>query len=246
MKIFGLVGNSLSHSMSKKYFEDKFLKENLPDYYFKNFELTDINQLKELLATTKNLCGLAVTIPYKQAVLPFLNFATKEVETISACNCIKITDNVLYGFNTDIIGFEKSFTSLLQPQHQKALILGTGGASKAVAYALKKIGVDVYFVTSSQSKKTNQSFLYNELNEHIFNAFKLIINTTPLGMFPHIHEEPQIPYSFLNTEHLLYDLIYNPTETLFLSKGKQQGATVINGLNMLKLQADKAWEIWGN
>ncbi|HMZ46149.1 MAG TPA: shikimate dehydrogenase [Chitinophagaceae bacterium] len=243
MKIFGLVGNSLSHSMSKKYFEDKFLKENLPDYYFKNFELTDINQLKELLATTKNLCGLAVTIPYKQAVLPFLNFATKEVETISACNCIKITDNVLYGFNTDIIGFEKSFTSLLQPQHQKALILGNGGAAKAVKYVLQKLAIP-YLIVSRNKEKQYPSISYQEINEQIVEEYKIIINTTPLGTFPAINNCANIPYNLLNKTNYLYDLVYNPAVTKFLELGKQQGALIKNGSDMLIIQAEENWKIW--
>ncbi|MCC6633923.1 MAG: shikimate dehydrogenase [Chitinophagaceae bacterium] len=243
MKIFGLVGNSLSHSMSKKYFEDKFLKENLPDYYFKNFELTDINQLKELLATTKNLCGLAVTIPYKQAVLPFLNFATKEVETISACNCIKITDNVLYGFNTDIIGFEKSFTPLLQPHHQKALILGDGGAAKAVKYVLQKLAIP-YLIVSRNKEKKYSSISYQEINEQIVEEYKIIINTTPLGTFPAINNCANIPYNLLNKTNYLYDLVYNPAVTKFLELGKQQGALIKNGSDMLIIQAEENWKIW--
>lgn len=244
---FGLIGQSLEHSFSKSYFENKFKEENKLNYHYHNFDIDTLNSIIQLIKQHQ-LTGLNITKPYKESILPFLHHIDKEAKEIGAVNCIKIiwekNQPVLHGYNTDCYGFGQSIKPFLEPRHQRALILGTGGASKAVAYALKKIGIEVYFVTSSQPKKTNQSFLYNELNEHIFNAFKLIINTTPLGMYPHIHEEPLIPYSFLDTEHLLYDLIYNPTETPFLNKGKQQGATIINGLNMLKLQADKAWDIW--
>lgn len=241
-----LLGKSLSHSFSKSYFENKFQNKQLPNYSYHNLDLSNLDGLLELIKS-ENLDGLNVTKPYKELVIPLLNNLDDTAKVIGAVNCIKVIKDhgnfSLVGYNTDYYGFGQSIKPFLEPIHQKALILGTGGASKAVAYSLKNIGVDVFFVTSSE-KKTANSFYYNELNEHIFKAFKLVVNCTPLGMFPSIKECPDIPYEFLTSEHLLYDLIYNPEETLFLQKGKAQGAVTINGLNMLKLQAEKAWEIW--
>ena len=241
-----LLGKSLSHSFSKSYFENKFQNKQLPNYSYQNLDVSNLDGLLELIKS-ENLDGLNVTKPYKESVIPLLNNLDDTAKVIGAVNCIKVIKDhgnfSLVGYNTDYYGFGQSIKPFLEPIHQKALILGTGGASKAVAYALKNIGVDVFFVTSSE-KKTANSFNYNELNEHIFKAFKLVVNCTPLGMFPNVNECPDIPYEFLTSEHLLYDLIYNPEETLFLQKGKVQGAVTINGLNMLKLQAEKAWEIW--
>lgn len=241
-----LLGKSLSHSFSKSYFETKFQNQQLQNYSYQNLDLANLDGLLELIKS-KNLDGLNVTKPYKESVIPLLNHLDETAKAIGAVNCIKVNKKNgefnLIGYNTDYYGFGQSIKPFLEPIHQKALILGTGGASKAVAYALKNIGVDVFFVTSTE-KKTSNSFTYNELNEHIFKAFKLVVNCTPLGMFPNVSECPDIPYEFLTGEHLLYDLIYNPEETLFLQKGKAQGAVTINGLNMLKLQAEKAWEIW--
>ena len=243
---FGLLGKSLSHSFSKPYFEKKFLDESKSEYTYSNFDLENLDSFLTIVTENK-LSGLNVTKPYKETIIPFLNELDITAKEIGAVNCIKIIwkdeKPYLIGYNTDYYGFAQSIKPFLEPIHQKALILGTGGASKAVNFALKNIGVDVYFVTSGE-KKTANSFLYSELNNHILNAFKLIVNCTPLGMYPKIEACPDIPYELLNSEHLLYDLIYNPEETLFLKKGKEQGTVVINGLNMLKLQADKAWEIW--
>ena len=242
----GLIGKSLSHSFSKSYFETKFLAEQKNNFNYTNF---DIDQLDDLLSiiTANSLSGLNVTKPYKESVLPFLNEYDAIATEIGAVNCIKITtkNNVphLKGFNTDYYGFAQSIKPFLEPIHQRALLLGTGGASKAVYYALKQIGIDVYFVTSHEKKGANY-FNYEDLNEHVLAAFKLIINATPLGLFPAIESFPHIPYQFITNDHLLVDLIYNPTETVFLQKGKAYGATIVNGQNMLKLQADKAWEIW--
>jgi len=242
----GLIGRSVSHSFSKTYFEEKFLKDGLTGCSYQNFDLDSLRDLHAIINSNR-LTGLNVTKPYKQEVLAFLNELDDTARTIGAVNCIKVTwENgvpFLRGYNTDHYGFSQSIKPFLEPAHRRALIVGTGGASQAVYYALKTIGVDAYFVTSS-SKKGDNYFFYEELNEHVFHAFKLIVNCTPLGLFPETDQCPAIPYEFITGGHLLYDLIYNPAQTLFLEKGKAQGATVINGLNMLKLQAEKGWEIW--
>ena len=242
----GLIGKSLSHSFSKSYLEEKFIKENKSDFLYANFDLENLDTFPELVLK-HHLSGLNVTKPYKESVIPFLNEIDVTAKEIGAVNCIKISwENdtpYLKGYNTDYYGFAQSIKPFLEPIHQKALILGTGGASKAIAYALKNVGVDFYYVTSGEKKAANY-FHYSELNEYVLNAFKLIVNCTPLGMYPKTEVCPDIPFQYLTAEHLLYDLIYNPEETLFLQKGKAQGAVTINGLNMLKLQADKAWEIW--
>ena len=242
----GLIGKSISHSFSKSYFEKKFKEESLSDFSYTNFDLGNLDSLLHIIADN-NLSGLNVTKPYKEDVISFLNELDFTAKEIGAVNCIKVIqkDNAPYliGYNTDYYGFAQSIKPFLEPIHQKALILGTGGASKAVNFALKNVGVDVYFVTTGE-KKSGNYFHYTELNQYIMNAFKLIVNGTPLGLFPNVNECPAIPYEQITTEHLLYDLIYNPEETLFLKKGKEHGATTINGLSMLKLQADKAWEIW--
>ena len=243
---FGLIGKSLSHSFSKTYLEEKFIKEDKDGFQYSNFDLENLDNLLQII-TDNHLSGLNVTKPYKELVIPFLNELDITAKEIGAVNCIKITWNnntpYLVGYNTDYYGFAQSIKPFLEPIHQRALILGTGGASKAIAYALKNVGVDYYYVTSGEKKAANY-FHYSELNEYVFNAFKLIVNCTPLGMYPKTDACPDIPFDFINSDHLLYDLIYNPEETLFLQKGKAKNAVTINGLNMLKLQADKAWEIW--
>lgn len=244
----GLIGKSISHSFSRSYFEKKFSELKLKEYHYFNFDLENLDTLSQIISDNK-LSGFNVTKPYKETVIPFLDELDETAKEIGAVNCVKVlwNENKPYsiGYNTDYYGFAQSIKPFLEPIHQKALILGTGGASKAIQYALKSVGVDVYFVTSSEKKLPN-CFLYEELNEHILNAFKLIVNCTPLGIYPKIEEFPNIPYQFVSEQHLCYDLIYNPEETLFLKKSKEHGATIINGLNMLKLQADKAWEIWNS
>ena len=243
MTNFGLIGKSLSHSFSKTYFEKKFNDLNLINHTYQNFELNTIFEIENVLKTP-NLKGLNVTNPYKEVIIPFLDELTADAKQIGAVNCIKISNGKTIGYNTDFYGFAQSIKPFLEPQHNKALILGTGGAAKAVEYALKNIGVEVYFVTSSAVKKNNTTFFYNELNNHIFNAFKLIVNTTPVGLFPNINDAPKIPYNLITANHLCYDLTYNPSETLFLKKAKEQGALIVNGYSMLQLQAEKSWEIW--
>jgi shikimate dehydrogenase len=243
---FGLIGKSLSHSFSKSYLEEKFIKEDKEGFQYSNFDLENLENLLKII-TDNHLSGLNVTKPYKELVIPFLHELDITAKEIGAVNCIKITWNnntpYLIGYNTDFYGFAQSIKPFLEPIHQRALILGTGGASKAIAYALKNVGVDFYYVTTGEKKAANY-FNYTELNEYVLSAFKLIVNCTPLGMYPKTEACPEIPFQFITNEHLLYDLIYNPEETLFLQNGKAQQAVTINGLNMLKLQADKAWEIW--
>jgi shikimate dehydrogenase len=242
MTNFGLIGKSLSHSFSRSYFEKKFIENELKDHFYKNFELETIDQFSDVLKT-QNLKGLNVTNPYKESIIPFLDELSIEAKEIGAVNCINIVNGKTIGYNTDAYGFGQSIKPFLDTTHDRALILGTGGASKAVAYALKKIGVQVFFATTSTKKNTN-TFFYNEINEGMMNAFKLIINTTPLGLFPNINEAPALPYHLFTDKHLAYDLIYNPEQTLFLKQAKEKGAVTINGLSMLHLQAQKSWEIW--
>lgn len=243
MHHFGLIGQTLTHSFSKTYFEKKFRALQLSDHHYSNFELERIDDLKTLLASEPNLKGLNVTIPYKQQVIPFLDELSAEAKEIGAVNCISISGKKLTGHNTDVYGFSQSIKPFLDVNHQRALILGTGGASRAVAYALRRTGVDVYFVTTS-AKKNENTFFYSEVNEVVMNAFKLVVNTTPLGMFPQTQEAPAIPYELFTPLHLAYDLVYNPEETLFLKRAKESGAVTVNGLSMLQLQAEKSWEIW--
>jgi len=244
MADYGLVGKILGHSFSKSYFEKKFKDLHLAECAYFNFEIDTIEKIKLLIRERPELKGLNVTIPYKESVIPFLDELSVEAKEIGAVNCIKIQDNKLLGYNTDVYGFAQSIKPFLDTNHQRALILGTGGASKAVASALKKVGVEIYFVTSAPIKKTENTFFYSELNEVVMNAFKLIVNTTPVGTFPNVQECPNLPYDFFTPQHLAYDLIYNPEQTLFLKNAKEKGSITVNGLSMLQLQAEKSWEIW--
>lgn len=246
MQQFGLLGKSLKHSFSKTYFDKKFTDLNLTDSMYTNFELDFIEKIKALINETKDLQGLNVTIPYKETVIPFLDNIDAEAKNIGAVNCIKILNSKLIGYNTDVYGFSQSIKPFLDTNHERALILGTGGASKAVSYALKKIGVEVYFVTSSSTKKTTNTFFYSEINDRVMNAFKLIVNTTPLGTYPNLKEFPELPYNYFTPQHLAYDLVYNPSETAFLKRAKEKGSITVNGLSMLQLQAEKSWEIWNS
>jgi shikimate dehydrogenase len=243
MRLYGLIGFPLSHSFSKKYFTEKFEKEGLKDCSYENFPLADINDLKKVLENPE-LQGFNVTIPYKEKVISFLNHSSIDVKKIKACNCIKIIEGKLYGYNTDITGFEKSLVKKWNPFiHTHALILGTGGSAKAVKFVLEKKGIS-YQVVSRKQAAGNLS--YDQLTPEIIAKHKLIINTTPLGMFPNIVEAPPVPYHLLSSEHFLFDLIYNPEKTLFLKKGEQQGAIIQNGYEMLVLQAEENWKIWNS
>lgn len=241
MKLFGLLGKTLKHSFSKSYFTKKFEEENRTGYRYENFELESIGQLSQLLKQHPELCGLNVTIPYKEEVIPFLHGQNDVVQKIKACNCIKIIDGKLYGFNTDVIGFKQSLEKGLKPKHQRALVLGTGGAAKAVYYALDLLGINYTIVSRT---KREGILSYAELNKVIIQQHPLIVNTSPVGMFPKVDEAPQIPYEFITPEHHLFDLVYNPEKTLFLQKGEERGATIANGHEMLVLQAEESWRIW--
>jgi shikimate dehydrogenase len=245
MRLFGLIGYPLSQSFSKKYFDQKFKDENLGDCKFENFSISSIHELDQILAThPQTLQGLAVTIPYKRSVLRYLDSASNIPEELGACNCIRILNGQLIGYNTDYLGFEKSLLPLLQPHHKKALILGNGGAAAAVKFVLSRSGID--FIIASRSLHHDSDLTYKEITPLIIRDHLLIINTTPVGMYPQIHEFPDIPYDAISEFHLLYDLIYNPEKTIFLQKGETQGATIKNGAEMLVLQAEENWRIWNS
>lgn len=243
MRQFGLLGKSLKHSFSKSYFTQKFAQEGLTDHQYENFELESIAQLPQLIAQLPFLQGFNITIPYKEEVLSFLHGKNKVVQSIGACNCVKIVEGKLYGFNTDVIGFRQSLLKFLQPHHTHALILGTGGAAKAVQYVLEELGISWQAVSR---KKSAQTLSYSAITANVLNQHLLIINTSPVGMYPHIADAPQIPYELLTPRHFLFDLIYNPEKTLFLQKGEEQGAAVSNGYEMLLLQAEESWRIWND
>ena len=244
MKQLGLIGYPLSHSFSKKYFDEKFQKLNFTDYSFDVYSIEDVNQFPKLIQENKNLIGLSVTLPHKESIIPFLDELNETAKEIGAVNCIKIANGKLKGYNTDALGFRQSLRPFLDVNHTKALVFGTGGASKAVAYVLKKLNIDVWFVTRVKNNIIPNSFTYEELTPEIVSACKLLVNTTPLGMHPNENECLPLPYSAISPQHLVYDLTYNPTETLFLKKAKEQGALISNGYNMLCFQADEAWKIW--
>lgn len=246
MQKYGLIGYPLKHSFSIGYFNEKFEAENI-DAQYVNFEIPDIRDFMEVIEENPNLCGLNVTIPYKEQVIPYLDELDKDTAKIGAVNVIKIIrlpkgKVKLVGYNSDIVGFTQSIEPLLQPHHTKALILGTGGASKAVFHGLDNLGIKATFV--SRTKKSDDILTYRELTPEIMQEHTVIVNTTPLGMYPKVDFCPDIPYDQLTPNHLLYDLLYNPNETLFMKKGKEQGAVVKNGLEMLLLQAFASWEIW--
>lgn len=243
MRLFGLIGYPLSHSFSKKYFTEKFEKGGLKDCSYELFSIASVHELKKVLEQHPGLCGLNVTIPYKEQVLSFLNEKDAIVKKIKACNCIKIKDGKLLGHNTDAEGFERSLKKQLQPHHSKALILGTGGAAKAVEFVLKKLSIGFKYVSR---KPSIHNYSYTQLTPAIIADHTLIINTTPLGMYPRISEAPAIPYEALTTRHYLFDLVYNPERSLFLQKGEQKGAAIKNGYEMLEIQAEESWRIWNS
>ena len=244
MKKFGLIGYPLGHSFSRNYFNDKFLKEKITDCSYSNFELKDIRDLKEVLADP-DLAGLNVTIPYKQAVIAYLGELDPVVQQTGACNCIRIRNGGLKGFNTDVTGFEQSLKEKWKPEDRKALVLGTGGSSRAVAYVLEKMGISFSFVSRKAGGKPGH-LAYEEVDRGIIGTHPLIVNTTPLGMYPEIKACPPLPYEWLTPGHYLFDLIYNPPVTEFLRKGELAGARTKNGADMLKIQADASWEIWND
>lgn len=259
MKLFGLIGYPLSHSFSKKFFTEKFETEKIEGHSYELYPLEHIKDFESLLDKNPNLCGINVTVPHKKNVIPYLDWISHDARAIGAVNCIRVTSESplqaalegeigvtghnfkLEGYNTDIYGFEGSLKPLLTASHKKALILGNGGAASAVKYVLDKLGIEYQSVTR---KSEEGCILFGDITPEIVAEHKLIINTTPLGTAPKIDECPPIPYEAITPEHLLYDLVYNPEQTLFLTKGLEKGATIKNGYQMLVLQAEQSWEIW--
>jgi shikimate dehydrogenase len=239
----GLLGKNISYSFSKSYFKKKFEDEQISNISYENFDIQDISLFPSIIKDTEELKGMNVTIPYKEVVMPFLDKINKKAKAIGAVNTIKVTKKgKLVGYNTDCYGFKKTLKPHLKSHHKSALILGTGGASKAIAYTLKNLNIKYHYVSRKSSKGI--SFTYETLTEDIIKQHPIIINCTPLGTFPNIEECPEIPYLGISKKHILFDLIYNPEETKFLRLGKQQQATTINGLKMLEFQAEKSWSIW--
>ena len=246
MDKYGLIGYPLKHSFSITYFNEKFQAENI-DAEYVNFEIPRIEDFMEVIDENPDLCGLNVTIPYKEQVIPYLDELDKDTAKIGAVNVIKIIRQPkgkvkLVGYNSDIIGFTQSIEPLLRPHHKRALVLGTGGAAKAVYHGLENLGIKSTYV--SRAKRSDHVLTYQELTPEIMAEHTVIVNCTPAGMYPKVDECPEIPYDRLTSDHLLYDLLYNPNETLFMKKGRMHGSTVKNGLEMLLLQAFAAWEIW--
>lgn len=244
MDKYGLIGYPLGHSFSQSYFNEKFQNENI-DALYENFEIPSIENFPEIIETNPNLRGLNVTIPYKEKVISYLDVISPEAREIGAVNVIKVErkgkSTYLTGYNSDVIGFTRSIEPLIEKYHKKALILGTGGASKAINYGLKSLGLETVFVSRYRKPGT---ICYEDITPKVIKEYNVIVNCTPLGMFPHTDECPNLPYEAMNTQTLLYDLIYNPDTTMFMQKGAEHGATVKNGLEMLLLQAFASWEFW--
>lgn len=258
MKKYGLIGYPLTHSFSEKYFTEKFEKENIKETSYSLITMENIKDFPRLIKDNPDFRGINVTIPHKINVIPFMDQLSKEARGVGAVNCIKICagqrvtnlmmgelailkGGKLIGYNTDAYGFETSINPFIKPHHKHALILGNGGAAKAIQYVFKKLNIHFKLV-SRDAKKGMLS--YDQLSEKILSEYQIIVNTTPLGTYPNLNECPNIPYQYLTDKHLLYDLVYNPAESLFLQKGKERGATIKNGADMLVLQAEKSWEIW--
>jgi shikimate dehydrogenase len=240
---YGLIGYPLSHSFSQKYFTEKFHRDGIHDAVFHAFPIPTIDYLPHLIEEHPLLKGFAITIPYKREVMQFLDTKTEAVEKMQACNCVCIRHGKLHGYNTDMYGFEQSFIRSLRPHHTKALILGTGGASSAVAFVLDQLHIDYRYV--SRHRDADRQILgYTDIDENILSLYTVIINCTPLGTYPKVDEAPEIPYHLLSNQHYLFDLVYNPAKTKFLSLGEQQGASIQNGYDMLILQAEENWKLW--
>lgn len=244
MKTFGLIGHPLTHSFSKKYFTEKFSQEGIADHVYLNFPIERIELLDELFQRQPTLVGLNVTIPYKEKVIAFLDALDEMVRQTGACNCIKILHGKKIGFNTDVVGFGKSLDLKRNETHKHALVLGNGGAAKAVCFALKQRGIS--FLQVSRTPPTADFIAYSDIDSRLLATHTLIINTTPLGMYPDVATCPPIPYNHLTPAHFVFDLIYNPDKTQFLLKGEAMGAIIENGGGMLRIQADASWEIWNS
>lgn len=240
MKSYGLIGKSLKHSFSKEYFTKKFERDNLEARY-ENFEFESVESIRSYFEERKDVLGLNVTIPYKQSIIPFLDELDDSAKEIGAVNTIKISEGKWIGYNTDFYGFMTSLKPFLENTHDRVLVLGSGGASLAIQYSLKLMDIPFHVVSREKGKG---DLTYEDLNEHVIKACKLIINTTPVGTFPDIEEAPSLPYENISSEHLVYDLVYNPDRSKFLALAEAQGAMVMNGLDMLKHQAEKAWRVW--
>lgn len=240
---FGLIGKNISYSFSRGYFAEKFKNLNLVDHSYENFDLQNIDEFINLLESNRDIKGFNVTIPYKQEILPYLNEIDETALQIGAVNTIKIKNNNLIGHNTDVIGFQKSLEPYLKKQHTRALILGTGGASKAISYVFDKLNIDHLFVSRNPGKG---QLGYTDLNKNLVQEHSVIVNCTPLGTHPDIEKLPDIPYDHLDERHLLFDLIYNPLKTSFLKTGEENGASIVNGHKMLEIQAEASWSIWNN
>ena len=244
--IFGLLGKNIAYSFSRGYFTKKFEELGFTNHKYVNFDIQNIEEFPSIIKENKkNLKGMNVTIPYKEEVMQYLDKLDKTAKKIGAVNTIKLTKKGnLKGYNSDVVGFENSIFPFIKKHHKRALILGTGGASKAIAYALKKNGIKFKFV--SRNPKNKKEISYQDLTQKVIEKHQIIINSTPVGTSPNIENSPNIPYKFITKNHLLYDLIYNPKVTAFLSKGKEQGATIKNGYEMLELQAEESWRIWND
>jgi shikimate dehydrogenase len=243
MRQFGLIGYPLSHSFSKKYFTDKFKNEQIADCSYELYPLRSIDDLPALLRETPGLAGFNITIPYKESVLTFLSGASQAVQEIGACNCVRIEKGKLIGFNTDVTGFEQTLLPHLRPHQKKALILGTGGAAKAVAWVFKQHQI-AYQNVSRQ--KGVQCIEYKEVTKEVLEEYTIVVNTTPLGMQPNVNDCPSVNFEWVNATHLCIDLIYNPLKTVFLARAEQSGANIVNGLEMLMIQAEESWKIWND
>lgn len=242
MRLYGLIGYPLTHSFSKAWFTEKFEREGLPDCRYELFPLSSMDAFTELLSSQPGLLGLNVTVPYKKEVIPFLHDSSGIPSGLFACNCIRIRDGKLSGYNTDWIGFENSLIPMLKPHHQKALVFGTGGAAEAVQFVLKSLSIPFYNV--SRAGTAANTISYKDITANIIQSHTLIINTTPVGMYPNVDACPDIPYQHIGKAHLLYDLVYNPAVTRFLQQGKENGAAIKNGEEMLVRQAEESWKIW--
>lgn len=244
MKKFGIIGHPLGHSFSPSYFNEKFQNEGI-DAVYEKYDLPVITDLQAIIDYTQDLCGFNVTIPYKEKVMSYLDIVSPEARSIGAVNVVKVINKdgkkYLEGYNSDLIGFMRSIRPLIEPHHKKALVLGTGGASKAIIYGLHRLGIETLLVSRYQKDNTIQ---YEQIDKTVLEEYTVIVNCTPCGMAPHFDECPPLPYENITPKHLMFDLIYNPDETLFLKKGREQGAITKNGLEMLLLQAEGAWEIW--
>jgi len=242
LRNFGLIGRKLEHSFSESYFLEKFKSEGISDVQYSLFELEKVSDVLSLTALQK-LEGFNVTIPYKEEILPLLDELSPEAREIQAVNTVRVVNGKLIGYNTDTVGFKKSLAAVFKPHHERALILGTGGASKAIAFTLEQLGVEFKMISRTPAE---DELGYHELNKYVLKHFPLIINTTPLGTFPEVDKCPDIPYEHLTSKNFLYDVVYNPEQSLFLRKGKLKGAATLNGYRMLVLQAEKSWEIWNS